>query len=90
MNLSAKFLIKILGKNEFVFKRVKGSHHIYFNITTNKTVVVPMHGNKDLPKGTFFAILKQAGINPENSDEFSARRANERQNAVNLYVMSNS
>jgi len=29
-------------------------------------------------------------INPENSSEFSARRADELQNAVNLYVMSNS
>ena len=26
-----------------------------------KRVIVPMH-NKDLPKGTFFSILKQAGI----------------------------
>ena len=24
-----------------------------------------MHGNKDLPKGTFYAILKQAGIDKE-------------------------
>jgi predicted RNA binding protein YcfA (HicA-like mRNA interferase family) len=24
--------------------------------------VVPVHGNKDLKKGTFLAILKQAGI----------------------------
>ena len=32
------------------------------NSDTGKTVVVPVHGNKDLPKGTYFAILKQAGI----------------------------
>ena len=35
---------------------------VYYNAATNKTLVVPIHGNKDLPKGTFFAILKQAGI----------------------------
>ncbi len=23
---------------------------------------VPIHGNKDLAKGTFFSILKQAGV----------------------------
>jgi predicted RNA binding protein YcfA (HicA-like mRNA interferase family) len=25
-------------------------------------VIVPIHGKKDLPKGTFYAILKQAGL----------------------------
>ncbi len=62
MNLSAKHLIKILLKNGFEFRRSKGSHQIYFNKETNKTVIVPLHGNKDLPKGTFYAILKHAGI----------------------------
>ena len=62
MNLSAKFLVKILLKAGFVFRRSKGSHQVFFNKTTNKTVIVPLHGNKDLPKGTFLTILKQAGI----------------------------
>ena len=62
MNLSAKFLIKILLKSGFVYRRSKGSHQVFFNKNTNKTVIVPSHGNKDLPKGTFFTILKQAGI----------------------------
>lgn len=63
MNLSALNLIKILHKHGFMFKRSKGSHQIYYNKNINKTVIVPMHGSKDLPKGTFYAILKQAGIN---------------------------
>jgi predicted RNA binding protein YcfA (HicA-like mRNA interferase family) len=62
MNFSAKNLIRVLLINDFVFKRSKGSHHLYYNSKTNKTVIVPMHGSKDMPKGTFFAILKQAGI----------------------------
>ena len=65
MNFSAKNLIRLLLLNDFVFKRAKGSHHIYFNQKTNKTIVVPMHGSKDMPKGTFFAILKQAGIDKD-------------------------
>jgi predicted RNA binding protein YcfA (HicA-like mRNA interferase family) len=65
MNLSAKFLIKVLINNGFVLKRVKGSHQIYHNCETNKTIIVPLHGNKDLPKGTFYTILKQAGLNKE-------------------------
>jgi len=61
LNYSSKNLIRILLLNGFVFKRSKGSHHLYFNEALNKTVIVPMHG-KDMPKGTFLSILKQAGI----------------------------
>ncbi len=63
MNQSPKFLIKLLEQNGFIFKRSKGSHHVYFNPLNNKTAIVPVHGNKDIKKGTFLAILKQAGIN---------------------------
>ncbi len=65
MNLSAKNLIKILESNGFVVARIKGSHHLLINQETRKIVVVPMHGNKDLAKGTFFSILKQAGIDKD-------------------------
>lgn len=62
MNFSAKNLISILEQRGFFFKRANGSHHLYYNPKTGKTVIVPIHGNKDLAKGTFFTILKQAGI----------------------------
>jgi predicted RNA binding protein YcfA (HicA-like mRNA interferase family) len=62
MNLSSKSLIKILQENGFVFSRAKGSHQLFYNASSNKTVVAPVHGNRDLKKGTFLAILKQAGI----------------------------
>jgi predicted RNA binding protein YcfA (HicA-like mRNA interferase family) len=62
MNLSARYLISILEENGFIFKRSKGSHHIYYNEETRKRAVVPVHGNRDLPKGTFYGILRQAGI----------------------------
>jgi len=68
MNLSPKFLIKILEQNGFLFKRSKGSHHLYFNPVTNKTAIVPVQGGKDLKKGTFLAILKQAGIDKKDLD----------------------
>jgi predicted RNA binding protein YcfA (HicA-like mRNA interferase family) len=66
MNFSLKYLIKLLEEAGFVFRRSRGSHHIYYNATTNKTVVVPTHGGKDLKKGTFLAILKQDGISKED------------------------
>ena len=36
---------------------------------TRKRVVVPVH-NKDLPKGTFLEILKQAGIDKKDLEDF--------------------
>ena len=62
MNLSPRHLIKILEQNGFVYQRAKGSHQLFHNATTGKTIVVPIHGGKDLKKGTFMVILKQAGI----------------------------
>jgi predicted RNA binding protein YcfA (HicA-like mRNA interferase family) len=66
MNLSSQYLIKILETKGFVYKRSKGSHHVFYNSASKKTVIIPVHGNKDLVKGTFLAILKQAGISKEN------------------------
>ncbi|MBP9688536.1 MAG: type II toxin-antitoxin system HicA family toxin [Bacteroidia bacterium] len=66
MNLNPKYLVKILELNGFIFKRSKGSHQLYYNPITNKMVIVPVHGGKDMKKGTFLAILKQAGIDKNN------------------------
>lgn len=66
MNLSPKSLIKFLELNGFIFKRSKGSHQLFYNPVTNKTIIVPVHGGKDLKKGTFLAIIKQAGLDKNN------------------------
>jgi predicted RNA binding protein YcfA (HicA-like mRNA interferase family) len=65
VNLSPKSLISLLEQHGFLFKRAKGSHQLYYNPETNVTVTVPVHGGKDLKKGTFLAILKQAGIDKD-------------------------
>jgi predicted RNA binding protein YcfA (HicA-like mRNA interferase family) len=62
MNYSARNLIRLLEQKGFYFKRANGSHHLYYNAATGKTLIVPVHGNKDLSKGFFFALLKQACI----------------------------
>jgi predicted RNA binding protein YcfA (HicA-like mRNA interferase family) len=64
VNYSAKYLIKILESNGYSFRRSKGSHQLFYHPGKNKTITVPVHGNKDLPKGTFLAILKQAELDP--------------------------
>ena len=65
MNYSSQRLAKLIESKGYILKRISGSHHIYFHKENRKTIVVPMHGNKDLAKGTFFSILKQAGISKD-------------------------
>jgi predicted RNA binding protein YcfA (HicA-like mRNA interferase family) len=62
VNLSPWHLIKILEQQGFIFKRSKGSHQVFYNPDSRKTVSVPVHGGKDMAKGTFLSILRQAGI----------------------------
>lgn len=62
MNYSPKFLIKILEQHGYYYKRAKGAHQLFYNTANNKTIIVPFHGGKDLKKGTFLTIIKQAGI----------------------------
>lgn len=50
MNLSPDYLIRLLEENGFVFKRAKGSHQVFYNPISNKTIVVPFHNGKDLKK----------------------------------------
>lgn len=58
--MTGKALIKLLKKNGWQLDRIKSSHYIL--IKANKTVVVPVHGKKDIPKGTLNNILKEAGL----------------------------
>jgi predicted RNA binding protein YcfA (HicA-like mRNA interferase family) len=64
-SFTPKGIIKLLEANGFVLHRVRGSHHIYKLPDGSKRVVVPLH-NRDLAKGTFYSILKQAGIDRKN------------------------
>jgi predicted RNA binding protein YcfA (HicA-like mRNA interferase family) len=68
MNLSPRRLIQILEQHGFYYKRTKGSHQIYYNPATNKTAIVPVHGGRDMKKGTFYSVLKQAGIDKSDLD----------------------
>ncbi len=61
---TSKEIIKILMQRGFELDRVKGSYHIFIHPIRKNRVVVPMH-NRDIPIGTFFSILKQAGIDKD-------------------------
>ena len=55
---------RLLEVHGFELDRTKGSHHIYYHSETGRRVVVPFH-KRDLPRGTLRAILRQAGIDPQ-------------------------
>jgi len=58
-------IIKRLKVFGFVFfRQAAGSHEIWFNESTQRYTTIPNHPG-DMPEGTLRAILKQAGINPE-------------------------
>jgi predicted RNA binding protein YcfA (HicA-like mRNA interferase family) len=61
-SLPAKTIMKILEEYGFFRSRMRGSHHIYTN-NAGVMVPVPMHNKtKELPIGTFLAIVRQSKL----------------------------
>jgi len=55
--------LKLFG---FEFDRqAAGSHEIWHNPNSNRSTTIPNHPG-DMPEGTLRAILKQAGIEPDD------------------------
>lgn len=60
---SSSEVIKVLGRQGFIFVSQRGSHCKYrrrYNGET-RTVIVPV-GRKEIPHGTFNSILRQSGL----------------------------
>jgi predicted RNA binding protein YcfA (HicA-like mRNA interferase family) len=62
--LTAREVIRLLEQKGFLLDRTRGSHHVYYHPQTKRRVVVAYHPG-DLPKGTLFEILRQAGLTRE-------------------------
>ena len=59
-------IVKRLRKLGFVFDRqAAGSHEICYNEQAGLYTTIPNHPG-DMPEGTLQAILKQAGISPDD------------------------
>jgi predicted RNA binding protein YcfA (HicA-like mRNA interferase family) len=58
--MSGKQLIKLLKDKGWILDRIEGSHHIM--VKGDKTLSVPVHGNKDLGKGLLHTLMKQGGL----------------------------
>ena len=63
---SYRKIVKSLKAFGFAFDRqAAGSHEIWYNEQTDRYTTVPNHPG-DMPEGTLRAILKEAGIDPNN------------------------
>jgi len=59
--MTGKDFIKLIERHGWQCKRISGSHHIMMKDGC-RSVPVPVHGKKDLPKGILAALMKQTGI----------------------------
>ncbi len=65
-SVKGKQLLKILISLDYDLDHVQGSHHILRRADGKKTTV-PIHSNKEIPKGTLLGILTDLDI---TKDEF--------------------
>jgi predicted RNA binding protein YcfA (HicA-like mRNA interferase family) len=52
----------VLEENGWVLQRIHGSHFIYAKQGIAVILTVPVHGNRDLKRGTLRQLLKTAGL----------------------------
>jgi predicted RNA binding protein YcfA (HicA-like mRNA interferase family) len=62
-------LIRFLEQNGFVLDHVSGSHYIYYHPLSKRRAVVPRH-NRDVPRGTLFSLLREAGFSRDDLRDF--------------------
>jgi predicted RNA binding protein YcfA (HicA-like mRNA interferase family) len=60
--ISGKKLVKLLEENGWQVVRLKGSHHILQHFDYEESIIVPVHGNKDIKIGLLNKIIKTANI----------------------------
>lgn len=65
--LKVKDIIRRLTKAGYAKWRQSGSHLSMYRQSDNRTVTIPVHFGKDVPRGTLRAIIREAGM---SVDEF--------------------
>lgn len=66
--VDGKQVIAALEKEGWYVKRVRGSHHVLRHASIPDAIPVPVHGNREIKRGTPASILRAAGI---GRDEFA-------------------
>ena len=73
-NLPARKILPILYKLGFYKRDKKGSHLILKRDKDSALVTIPIHSGKDIPRGTLFSIIKQAGLTKKEFLKFLKKR----------------
>lgn len=55
-------LVRLLERHGFTLQREKGSIRYYAKPGLNRLIRIDYHGSKEVPTGTFHAVLKAAGL----------------------------
>lgn len=64
--VSGKMLCKIVERHGWELKRITGSHHIYVKDDVEAILSIPVHSNRDLPRGTLRSLMKDADLTEED------------------------
>ncbi|MFL6071997.1 MAG: type II toxin-antitoxin system HicA family toxin [Mycobacteriales bacterium] len=54
-------VVKALMQVGFVVDHVRSSHYVMYH-ADGRTTTVPVHGNRDIPRGTLRGIVRQAQL----------------------------
>ena len=60
--ISGKECARVLERNGWELRRVRGSHHVYMKSGSVERISLPMHGNKPLKIGLVKHLMKLAEI----------------------------
>ncbi|MEK7150524.1 MAG: type II toxin-antitoxin system HicA family toxin [Patescibacteria group bacterium] len=63
--VKCKDLVRALKSVGFLQHRQRSSSHLAMKHEDGRRTIVPMHSNKDIPKGTLLAIIKDIQITKE-------------------------
>lgn len=65
-SVSGKTFCRIVERHGWVLRRITGSHHIYSRKDSMVRLVIPVHGNRDLPLGTLKSLMRSAELKEED------------------------
>lgn len=63
--VKSKDLVSALKSVGFLEHRQRSTSHLVMKHNDGRRTIVPMHSNKDIPKGTLLAIIKDIQITKE-------------------------
>jgi predicted RNA binding protein YcfA (HicA-like mRNA interferase family) len=65
--MKVRDVIRRIQADGWYFERQRGSHRIYSHPQKPGTVIVAGHPREEVPRGTLYNILRQAGLREKGS-----------------------